>query len=954
MRKNQYALAVIFMLAALTAWSQPGALRGKFTEPDGVTPLIGVNVIIISQTDSTRQKGTITDIDGAFSFDQLRPGPYRLEASYIGYKTLTRQVDIGRTPLDMGMLRLEVAAEELETVVVQGVQTRSEQKGDTTEYNARAYKVNTDASTEELVAKMPGVTVQGGTVQAQGENVRRVTIDGQEFFGDDAVAALRNLPAEVVDRIQVFDRQSDQSRFTGFNDGNTEKTINIVTRPGMNTGQFGRAYAGYGTDERYVAGANLNYFKDKRRLSLISLFNNVNQQNFASQDILGVLGSSSSGGRGGGGGGGGRGRSQGPGAGDFTVGQQNGISTTNAIGLNYSDVLGNWKINASYFFNQSGTDNLSELSRRYFIAETLDQLYEETNTTGNDNNNHRISMRLEYTIDSMNSIIITPRVNFQNNLSNALLQGANFSADNDGQNTLINNTLNRSGSENTGFSLNNSILYQHRFAKRGRTISVNFGTELSDREGLSSLDARSAFFEPARPDLITDQQTDNNTDGLTLSGNLSYTEPIGKFSQLQINYAPSWTDNDTRRLTNRFDEAAGAYSSLDTLLSNQLKNEVTTQRAGLRYRVNLGQKFNFAVGGDVQSTRLAGDQVFPSVLAIDQTFNNVLPFAFFTYAPSRTTNLRLFMRSFTNVPSVNQLQNVVDNSNPLLLSTGNPDLRQQVNYFASLRFNRSMPTKGQTLFVLASATRNTDYIGSSTLIATAADTLIQEGLLLQRGAQLSRPANLSGAWNAQTFVTYGLPVTFIKSNLNLNAGLTYRLTPSLINGAVNEANTYNASGGLALSSNISQQLDFNIGYSATYNIVENSLQPELNSNFFFHTATLRFNWMPWKRIRINTDLAQTLYTGLGKAFNTNFTLWNAAIGYKFLKDNKAEVSLSVFDILGQNTSVGRNVTETYVEDSINQVLTRYFMLNFTYNLRSFGSPPAPAGGSRQGGRPGNR
>jgi hypothetical protein len=265
-----------------------------------------------------------------------------------------------------------------------------------------------------------------------------------------------------------------------------------------------------------------------------------------------------------------------------------------------------------------------------------------------------------------------------------------------------------------------------------------------------------------------------------------------------------------------------------------------------------------------------------------------------------------------------------------------------------------MPTKGQTLFVLASATRNTDYIGSATLIASNADTLIQEGLLLQRGAQLSRPANLSGAWNAQTFVTYGLPVTFIKSNLNLNAGLTYRLTPSLINGAVNEANTYNATGGLALSSNISQQLDFNIGYSATYNIVENSLQPELNSNFFFHSATLRFNWMPWKRIRINTDLIQTLYTGLGEAFNTSFTLWNAAIGYKFLKDNKAEVSLSVFDILGQNTSVGRNVTETFVEDSINQVLTQYFMLNFTYNLRSFGTPPAPAGGGRSGGRPGGR
>ena len=177
---------------------------------------------------------------------------------------------------------------------------------------------------------------------------------------------------------------------------------------------------------------------------------------------------------------------------------------------------------------------------------------------------------------------------------------------------------------------------------------------------------------------------------------------------------------------------------------------------------------------------------------------------------------------------------------------------------------------------------------------------------------------------------------------------------SLINDALNEANTYNANSGVVLSSNISQNLDFNVSYNATYNIVQNTLQPELDNNYFYHAAGLRFNWIPWKGLRINTDLTQSLYTGLGEGFNQDFTLWNAAIGYKFLKNKAAEISLSVFDILGQNTSINRNVTETYVEDSINRVLSRYFMLNFTYNLRNFGTPPAGSntpGGSIRGDMP---
>jgi hypothetical protein len=258
------------------------------------------------------------------------------------------------------------SSQDLATVVITSTIAPATQKADTLQINASQYKVNPDASTEDLVRKMPGITIENGVVKAQGENVQKVTIDGRELFGDDATAALRNLPAEVVDKIQVFDRLSDQAQFSGVDDGNTTKGINIVTKANMRNGQFGRVFAGYGTDGRYAAGGNTTLLKENRRISIVGNFNNTNQQNFSQQDLLGVTSSTGGGGFRGGGGGGGGGRPQGGGGGrpqgggggnfgggntgNFLVGQQNGINRTNAFGINYSDIWNkNVTVTGSYF-----------------------------------------------------------------------------------------------------------------------------------------------------------------------------------------------------------------------------------------------------------------------------------------------------------------------------------------------------------------------------------------------------------------------------------------------------------------------------------------------------------------------------------------------------------------------------------------------------------------------------
>ncbi|MDX1941467.1 MAG: outer membrane beta-barrel protein [Saprospiraceae bacterium] len=950
--KNLKSAAISCLLLFLVAFAAQGqgfSLTGKFLDKGNNEPLIGVNIVLVNQADTTRKMGLTSDVDGKFQFERLRPGNYKLMATYVGYQNFELPVVMARANQDLGNLSMEQAALQLEGVTVEATQIRAQQKGDTTDYNANAFKVNPDADAEQLVRKMPGVTVENGQVKAQGEDVRRVLVDGREFFGDDATLALRNLPAEAVERIQVFDRMSDQSQFSGFNDGNTEKTINIVTRGGgLRNAQFGKIYAGYGTDERYTAGGGISLFNGDSRISIIGLFNNVNQQNFSTQDLLGVTGANRGGGGGGGrgnfGGGGGGGGFGGFGgdSGNFLVGQQSGISSTNSIGFNYSD---NWgkkvKVTGSYFFNNSNNDNNNILSRIYFLEENVRQFYDETSESESHNYNHRFNARIEYNIDSTNSIIITPRLNLQNYRSASLVNGENM-YDNG---TLVNQTENDNDSERMGYTFSNNILYRHRFAKAGRTFSIGFNTDFNDNDGNSSLYSLSQFYDSQDSSLITNQRTNTLSDGYTLSTNVNYTEPIGKKANLQFEYRPSINKNDSERETNDFDEITNGYTDLNTALSNKFDNEVITQRGGLSYRWR-DEKLNFSFGANYQNVQLSSAQSFPLSLDVEKSFNNLLPNAMFEYRPNRNQSLRLFYRTSTNTPSISQLQNVINNSNPLQLSTGNPDLQQQFSNTVFIRYNLTNPTRAQTFFAFLSGTYNDNYIGTSTLIASK-DTVLQDGITLFRGAQLSQPVNLGGNWNVRSFFTYGVPIKLFKSNLNFNAGFTYGRSPGLINNVQNESQTYNVNSGVVIGSNISQSLDFTISYSANYNIVENTLQPQLNNNYFYQLSTLRFNWLPWKKFVVSTDMTHSLYTGLGDDFNQDFLLWNAGLAYKFMKNNAGELRLSVFDLLKQNNSISRTVTETYVEDNINRVLTQYFMLTFTYNLRNFG-----LGGDMQGQQPG--
>lgn len=900
-------------------------------DADSSLPLAKGTLRVIPQKDTNRVKVVLADTKGFFEVTDLNPGNYTVSFSFTGFDPAEKAITITNASVDLGEVLMFRKLKTLGDVTVVGRTPPARQKGDTTELNASAFKVNPDASAEDLIKKAPGITVENGQVTAQGEQVRRVTIDGRTLFGDDATAALKNLPAEIVDKIQVFDRLSDQAQLTGVDDGNSEKSINIVTKANMRNGQFGRIYAGYGTNDRYATGGNVNIFTGSMRLNLIGLFNNVNQQNFSGEDLLGVSGAANQGRGGGGRGGGGGFRG---GGGNFAVGPQPGIAKTNAAGINYSDQWLDKKmeVSGSYFFNNSNTRANSETNRERFLSGDTSQFYKERRLNQTENVNHRFNMRLEYKMDSNNTLILSPRVSFQNNRAFSNTTGANTNF----LDQLINNTQNTRQSNTEGYNLSNDLTYRHAFAKRGRSISISVNTEANRRNSEINLDASSGFVKTGILELDTiRQKTDNLTNGYSLGGNLAWTEPVGKNGVIQLNYNPRYTNNKADQANNFFDKDKASYTIFDSTLSNKFNNTVMTQNAGLSYR--LGDRENqFSVGMNFQQTELNSDQVFPITTQVNKQFTNWLPNLQYRKNFTKQSNLRVFYRTSVNQPSVNQLQNVINNSNPLFINTGNPFLNQSYTHFIATRFNATNTIKGRSFFAGVFYQQASDYITNGIFLASK-DSLLARDIVLNKGAQLSKPINLSGYRTLRSFINWGFAIRPLKSNLNLSAGLNYGRTPGQLNGVNNYSNSFTYNLGATLASNISEYVDFNLNYSANFSQVKNTLQPLLNNKYYFHSAGLKINLLSTNGWFILNDIANQQYSGLADGFNQSFWLWNVSGGKKFLKDRRGEVKLTVFDLLKQNQSISRNVGDGYIEDVQTDVLQQYFMLTFTYTLRNFGS-----------------
>ncbi len=938
MRLKPALLVLLFSLGFMVTQAQTLTLKGRLLDKDSKTPISGATVTLIAQKDSLNPKTVLTNAKGEFAFTGLVVDKYRLLTSMLDYDVVSQVINLQASNKEPLVFNLSKQPKNLAEVSVKAKKPVVQQKGDTLEFNASELKVNPDANAEDMIKKLPGVTIdKDGNVTSGGDQIRKVTVDGRDFFGDDATAALRNLPASVIDKIQVFDKLSDQAQFTGFDDGNSIKSINIVTKQGMRNGQFGRVYAGAGTQGTYNAGGNVSLFKNNLRLTFVGLTNNVNQQNFASQDLLGVTSSGGGGGRGGGRGGGGNfgGGGFGGNNNNFTVGQQNGISKTNSFGLNFSDIWGKKKkaeISGSYFFNNSNTSNDQLSNTENFQLSGKNQYYNENAVSSSKNFNHRINFRLNYKINDKNSIIITPNLSFQDNTAIKDISGYNTYSPTDS----ISRSINNSDSKNFGYNFSNNILFRHSFAKRGRTLSVNFNTTLNKRDGDTYIYNINDYYTPGGVSSDSLQQyTGLITSGYQLGANVSYTEPIGKKGQLQISYTPSYAKNKSDQEVYQSDHVGGKYTLFDDSLSNKFDNVTIKHNTGVTYR--LGDRDNmFSVGLSYQYTELTSDRTYPSPVRVSKNFNNVLPNLMWTKKFNARNSIRVFYRANTNTPSVTQLQDVYNNNNPLFVTAGNPNLKQQVGNVLSARYTYTNTAKSKSLFFNVFLQQNSNYITNATYTATK-DSVLNSSVTLYKGSQLSKPVNVDGYWSLRSFITYAMPLKFMKSNLSINGGFTYGNTPGLINNIRNNSKSYVYNAGVVLASNISEYVDFNINYSVNFNNVTNSIQPSLDNKYVQQSAGAQLNLLSKKGWFIQNDISNQSYSGLSGGFNQRYWLWNAGIGKKFLKKQQAELKLTVFDLLKQNQSITRTATDSYIQDVQNQVLRQYFMLTFTYNLKNFGT-----------------
>ena len=899
------------LLAIVTAYAQ--SVTGTVQSASDKLGLPAASVVLTRKADA-RTTATLTEADGKFRFERVAPGEYTLEVNYLGFKKLSRPLQLQGKPLELGVLSLEEETTAIKEVQIVGRAPLGEQKGDTSQFNAKAFKTAPDASAEELVTKMPGITVQDGKIQAQGEDVSQVMIDGKRYTGQDVSSAIRNLSADMIESVEVFDGQSDRAAFSGFDDGNRVKTLNFRTKKEARQGYMGKVSAGYGTDDRYMVGATVNYFNNNRRITVTGLTNNINMFDFSIGETPG---------------GGMRGRR------GWGGGTPNGIINTNTFSVNYNDMWGK-KIEVSGNYNYSHRDNVNNQFRfRDYIGSNEGLEYNERSINSDVEESHRLNFRLQYNINENNRLLITPRLTIQDN--NSLTTREASTTDNSG---VLSESLNRNNVENASLNFNNNILYSHRFGDSGRILTANFNTSYSKTDGETYLTENTNNFEDPDRNVNRDQFIGLKRENMSWAGNLDYSQRLGENSRLQLEYSINNRINDSDKRTYDFEETSGTYADFNRPLSNTFKSDYITQSAGPSYQVR-NDKVRFQANLRYEYATLQGEREFPRPFSLDRNFHNLLPSAEYEYKFSNTKNLNISYRTNTDEPSVDQLQDVLDISNPLQPRIGNPALDQAYQNRMNLRFRSFNPDNNQMFFWGMFGTMTQNYIANSVYTNGAPEEL-SGGFELQPGARLSRPVNMDGYWNVRSFMSYGQPLNIISSNINLRGFAGYSRIPGMIDDQVNYANNINFGTGLNISSNISEKIDFNVSSNFNYNIVENTLRTNQNNNYYTLSSNLRYNWILWKGIVYRTELNHQYNSGLSAGVDNSYLLWNMSLGKKVFKNQQGEISLSVNDLLKQNVSIQRNIASDYIEDVQSTVLQRYFMVTFSYNIRKFvGGGEAP-------------
>ena len=941
MRKILSLVLALGLLCPLL--SRAAVINGILLDSQDTTALIEATVrLLANNRDSTMIKGTTTNFDGVFNIKGVKPGHYLLRFSYLGYNDVIKHISVGDDGRDVniGVVTMDPNTIMLKEAVVVGVKSPITVKEDTIEFNADTYKTQANAVVEDLLKRLPGVEVgSDGKITANGKEVKKILIDGKEFFSDDHTVASKNIPADMVNKLQVIDRKSDLARLTGVDDGEDETVINLTVKKGMNNGWFGTVNAGYGTDDRYAGNVMINHFRDGNQFTILGGGNNTNNLGFGD---------------------GASGRFQ-------RFGGDRGVTTSQYAGINFnvgSKEDDHFRVGGDVMYSHSDRDTRTRTARQYLFEDSTS--YYDANTAARDkSHNLRGDFRIKWEIDSCNTLDIQP--NFSFNFNKSERGDSSLTRAGDIAQTHVNRSLSNFFNDGKSFEWGSRLIYNHKVASHpGRSQSLMLNYRYSNvREDGDTYTDNTYYLLPEKNELI-DQTANNRRKTHNITGRLSWTEPIGDVKNarfLEFSYRGSYryTTSDKMVYDN---ERSGVWpggtitdAEWNERLSNSFRNTFYNQEISAGFR-QVRTASNLNVGISVNGAMSKSKDLINRARDIKERWAwSVAPYARLRYKFTDTRNLNFFYRMRANQPSITQLQPVADESNPLNIVIGNPELKPTFNHSMNLRFSDFAQGAQRSIMAMM----NVDFAQNSIISTTTFDPIT--------GGRTTSYMNVNGVWNAMAMNMLSFPFGASKVWYFSNHIFgRYAVAKGMNDGVLNRSNTLNLniSPGLAFRNSV-----FDLEVRPRYSF-QNTTNTVKTSNIrTVHTWGAIFDGTysaPFGLV-ISTDLNYSTTSGYSAGYNTNQWRWNGSVAYQFLSEKKASLTLSVYDILGQQKNIFRNVTGDYIEDVYYNSLGRYGMLTFTYRFNTFkkGEQPkdrnedrwgpgrfGPPGGGRPSGPPPGR
>lgn len=902
--------------------SPSGTISGKIIDGETREPIPAATIRILNQKDSTLVTGASSKTDGTFVIS-VKHGTFITHISFVGYTDLFKNITISPSNpnIKLDTISLNESHILLDEAVITAQAPEIVVKGDTLEYNADTYKVTETAVVEDLLKKMPGVEIDNnGVIKVNGKEIKKILVDGKEFFSDDPKVASKNLPAKMVNKLQVVDKKSEMEKMTGFDDGNEEMVINLTVKPNMKQGAFGNAFVGYGSKQRYEANAMVNYMRNRDQLTFMGGLNNTNNAGFSDLASAMFGGGGGRGGRGGGGGG-------------------NGINKSANTGLNFSKEFANkLEIGGNVRYGVSDTEVVSKTYTQNFLSKG-NTFEDENNHSNNFSENVNMDVRLEWKPDSLTSLVVRPNASFYRNERNE--NGEFLTTRESGDSINFGNS--EYFSQGRGNNFGGSIDFNRRIGKPGRTISFNANAGTNNSESHAE-NLSNTYYNGTRPDDIIDQQITNNSSSSNWSTFISYVEPLGKenFLQFSYNYRRNLSESDR---DTRTQDDTGNYTVFDKQYSKRHQNSSSNQNMSVNFRSRT-EKYNYSVGFSVYPSNskrktFVGDSLINDVT---QKVTNYSPSAQFNYTWTRQKNLRFSYNGNTDQPSVSQISSVVDITDPLNITYGNPDLKPSFRHRVNARYQHSQPENNR-FYMLSS---NFNYTTNAIVTSRFTDP--------ETGRKENTFKNVNGNWDADVRFTTTQPFRNKKFTVTTTSNASYSRNNGFSNNEENISKQINLSENLSFNYN-SDKFLFSIRGNISYNDVKNTLEGQQDREFLnYGTSANTTIYLPYD-FNIQSDIRYSSNSGYSDGFKQNEVLWNASLEKQLFKQKNGIIRLKVYDILQQRSNIRRNVSSNFIRDTTTNTLTSYFIVHFVYRFNVFSGGASQRDMRRDGGgnfNPGRR